>query len=110
MNLVYHKNLDTDKWFNKSLAEQMANVGSEVERTIIWKNKNNPEYSRMAFERMLELIDVTRLDPKNRHRLRELGRMREMLADWFFDNQYKSTDQSWQKYFYAFNFLARSKR
>ena len=107
MNMVHHKNLTQEKWFGLSLAEQMANIGSEVERTIIWKNKGNSEYSQLAFERALELIDITRLDPKNKPKLRELCRMREILVDWHLDNEYKSTDGSWQKYFYAFNYLAR---
>lgn len=107
MNMVHHKNLTEEKWFGLSLAEQMANIGSEVERTIIWKNKGNAEYSQLAFERALELIDITRLDPKNKSKLGELCRMREILADWHLDNEYKSTDESWQKYFYAFNYLAR---
>lgn len=106
MNLVHHKNLMPERWFSKSLAEQMANIGSEVERTIIWKNKD-PKYRELAFERALELIDLTREDPKNKKRLRELCRMREVLADWYFENQYRSTDKSWQNYFIAFNYLAR---
>ena len=107
MKLVHHKNLSPKKWFKKSLAEQMANIGSEVERTIIWKNKKDKKYQQLAFERALELIDLTKLDPKNRRRLRELCRMREILCDWYFDNEYKSTDKSWQNYFMAFNYLAR---
>ncbi len=107
MNMIYHKNLTKEKWFGLSLAEQMANIGSEVERTIIWKNKNNIGYSQLAFERALELIDITRLDPKNKPKLRELCRMREILVDWYLDNEYKSSDESWQRYFYAFNYMAR---
>lgn len=110
MNLIYHKNLTERKWFSLSLAEQMANIGSEVERTIIWKNKRVKEYSILAFERALELIDLTKLDPKNRGRLGELCRLREMLVDWTYDNKYHSTDSSWQKYFLAFNYLARIDR
>lgn len=107
MNLIHHKNLSEKKWFSLSLAEQMANIGSEVERTIIWKKKNDPKYSRLAFERALELTDLTKLDPKNRNRLGELCRMREILIDWFLDNQYHSSDKSWQNYFFAFNYLSR---
>lgn len=110
MNLVHHKNLTEQKWFSQTFAEQMANIGSEVERTIIWKNKNNKSYQKLAFERALELIDITRLDPKNKPRLRELSRMREVLVDWFFDNQYRSSDESFQKYFMAFNYFARINR
>ena len=110
MNLIHHKNLSEKKWFVKSLAEQMANIGSEIERTIVWKNKGDKEYSCLAFERALELIDLTRLDPKNKKRLRELCRLREVLVDWFFENQYRSTDKSWQNYFYCFNYLARASK
>ena len=37
----------------------MANVGSEVERALNWQAKGNKEYSRLAFERALELLDFT---------------------------------------------------
>jgi len=107
MNLIYHKNLTKKKWFSLALAEQMANIGSEVERTIIWKKKGNKEYSHWAFERALELIDLTKIDPKNRKRLKELCRSREMLVDWFLKNQYHSNDSIWHNYFMAFNYLAR---
>jgi len=103
-----HKNLADGQWKKLSFFEQMANVGSEVERTIKWKNKENLKYSRMAFERALELIDLTIADQKNRKKLKELLRVRETLADYFaFKNEYGSTDKSWQNYFYAFNWAAR---
>lgn len=103
-----HKNLSTGRWFKFSLMEQLANIGSEVFRTISWKDKKNPEYSKQAFWRALELIDLTVDDPKNKFRLKEILRMRECLVDYFAgDNEYHSTDESWQKYFYAFNWAAR---
>ncbi|MBU0899196.1 hypothetical protein KKB54_00020 [bacterium] len=105
-----HKNLADGRWFELSFPVQMANIGSEVNRAINWKNKNNPEYSRQAFERVLELLHLTISDPKNKKRLRELTRLYEILADYFaFDNEYGSTDQSWQNYFLAFNYLARAR-
>lgn len=109
--MIYqHKELASGKWNNLSFFEQMANVGSEVERAIKWKNKGNSEYSSMAFERALELLDLTLADRKNIGRLRELSRARECLTDYFvFDNEYKSTDKSWQSYFFGFNFAARMK-
>lgn len=105
-----HKNAAQGRWFEFSLLEQMANVGSEVIRTITWKNKGNQEYARMAFERALELFDLTMADPKNLHRLKEVARAREVFVD-FFDNNntYGTTDESWQKYFYAFNYAARTR-
>src|SRR3989338_554576 len=104
-----HKNLAGGKWQELTFFEQMANIGSEVERTIKWKNKCNAEYSRLAFERALELMDLTIDNEKSQSRLKELLLIRETLADYFvLENDYHSTDKSWQNYFYAFNFAARA--
>ncbi|MBI5207728.1 MAG: hypothetical protein HY934_08050 [Candidatus Firestonebacteria bacterium] len=103
-----HKSLADGRWFEFPFPVQMANIGSEVIRAINWKNKNNPEYSQKAFDRALELLSLTISDEKNKNRLRELTRLYEVLVDYFdFNNQYKSTDELWQKYFLAFNYMAR---
>jgi len=108
---VRHAELAAGRWFGLSLVEQLAHVGSEVERAIRWRGKGNPEYGRRAFERALELLDLTIADEKNRLRLKELTRLREALADYFwFDNRYGSTDESWQKYFHAFTYAAALRR
>ncbi|MDI6785346.1 MAG: hypothetical protein QMD92_01415 [bacterium] len=105
-----HKDLAKGKWFKLSFPVQMANIGSEVNRAISWKNKNNLKYSQKAFERSLELLSLTISDQKNKRRLRELTRLYEVLVDYFaFNNEYKSTNQSWQNYFLAFNYMARLK-
>jgi len=105
-----HKQLAAGRWQGLDFLEQMANIGSEVRRTINWKNKGHKEYSRLAFERALELLDLTVADPKNKKRLKELLRLREVLADFFaFNNIYKSTDESWQNYFYGFNYACRAR-
>ncbi len=107
MILKFHFNLTPDKWFSLSFYEQMAHIGSEVERAILWREKNK-EYSKLALYRALELIDLTIEDPKNSQRLKEILRVRECLIDYFlFNNQYGSSDQKWRNYFYAFNYAAR---
>ena len=103
-----HKNLASGKWNELNFFQQMANIGSEVIRAINWKEKNE-EYSRMAIDRALELLDLTISDKKNHQRgkLKELLRLREFLADYFyFDNTYKSNNNSWNNYFLAFNYAA----
>jgi hypothetical protein len=103
-----HKNLAGEKWNSMTFFEQMANIGSEVGRAINRKSKGDTEYCRMALERALELLDFTISDPKNIKKLKELVRTREMLSDYFaFENEYHSTEKSWQNYFYSFNFAAR---
>lgn len=105
---IQHKGLASGRWFELSLTEQMANIGSEVERTINWRDKGNSEYSRLAFERVLELIDLTLSDKRHIGRLKEIARTREALVDHFvYDNIYASTDDIWKKYFFSFNYAAR---
>jgi hypothetical protein len=104
---IQHRDLAAGRWRSLSLMEQLANVGSEVERALNWRSKNNSAYSRMAIERALELLYLTIEDPRHRHRLKELTRLREVLLDDFFEsNQFGSTDKSWRNYFYAFSYAA----
>lgn len=103
-----HQKLAAGRWENLRFVEQMANIGSEVERTILWREKGNDLYSQKGFERTLELLDLTIADSKNRRRLRELTRLREVLVDYFFgENKFSSSDKLWRNYFFAFNYAAR---
>ena len=112
MNAV-HKDLAAGRWQTFSFVEQMANIGSEISRTIIWKNKNNPVYRNSAFERAMELLRLTIDDPANRKlpRLKELARTREALIDHFLcQNSYHTTDECWNRYFLQFTYAANLKR
>ena len=104
-----HKELAQGRWFEFNLMEQMANIGAEIGRAINWRKKNKMEYSQKAFLRGLELLSLTIDDPKNcNHRLKELCRLYEVLGDYFIgENEYKSSDELWEKYFHAFNYAAR---
>lgn len=105
-----HKELAGGRWFKLSFFKQMANIGSEIGRAINWRDKDK-KHSNAAFERGLELLDLTIEDKRNRHRLKELCRLREVLADYFcFDNIYGSSDEKWNNYFYAFNYAAAIKK
>lgn len=104
-----HKNLAEGQWQKFSLIEQMANIGSEIERALNWKNKDQ-KTSQMAFERALELFDLTMADQKNKKRILEIARVRELLCDYFFcGNTYSATEQNWKKYFYLFGYAAAVK-
>ncbi len=106
-----HKELAAGRWQTLSLAEQMANIGSEVERAFNWRAKQNEEYSERAFWRALELMDLTLDDLKHKGRFREIARTREALVDFYANgNEYGTTEKSWRKYFLAFTFAARRNR
>ena len=78
-----HKDLTLGRWSQLSFLEQMANIGSEVERALNWRIKKNTDYAQKAFERALELIDLTLDNDRNYAHLKEITRMREAIVDYF---------------------------
>lgn len=103
-----HQTLAGGRWARLNLLEQMANIGSEVERALNWRAKGNAGYSKKAFERSLELIDLTLEDAQGFTRFRELARLREVWCDYFFGkNEFLSTETSWRKYFLPFALAVR---
>lgn len=108
---MQHLDIQANRWNKLSLAEQMANIGSEVIRSLKWMKKDNPKYSDLANLRALELFDLSLADPKYNSELKEIARCRELWSDYFFgENQYHQTAEQWEKYFLAFNYLARNER
>jgi hypothetical protein len=103
-----HKDLAAGRWSQLSLLEKMANIGSEVERALNWRVKKNTDYAQKAFERALELIDLTLDSDKNYAHLKEVARMREAIVDYFFGvNQFVSSEDSWRNYFLPFTYASR---
>ena len=103
-----HKDLAAGRWSALPFVEQMANIGSEVERALNWQTKHNVDYSQKAYERSLELVDLTLDCAISFTRLKELARVREAIVDYFFgSNQFMSTESSWRKYFSGFTYAVR---
>lgn len=103
-----HKDLSAGRWSQKSFLEQMANIGSEVERALNWQTKNNRPYCQRASERALELVELTLNAVTTFSRRRELARLREALVDYFFgENRFCSTQALWRGYFSHFTYAAR---
>jgi hypothetical protein len=105
-----HRDLAAGRWEQLSLAEQLANVGSEVGRMLRWRERNE-HLATGAFDRALELLDLTLADPRWRTRLREIARARELLCDaaaggGLYDTRLEELD----RYFLAFAVSARKSR
>lgn len=108
---IQHKSLAFGSWSRMSLVEQLANIGSELERTISWKNKGNKQYSEKAFERMLELLTLTKESCKEISKLKEISRVYELLVDYFEgDNKFASSDNLWRKYFGNYTYMSAKNR
>ena len=108
---VYHPGLADGRWQRMPLLEQMANVGSEVEWAFHAKGKNNPDRAMKAFERALELLDLTLASPANKTRLKEIARTREIFVDAFLgENRFGPSEQSLRKYFLEFACAVRKEK
>ncbi len=113
MRPLIHKELGGGRWFTFSIYEQLGNIGSEFERAARALERGDRERFEKAFERMLELLDLTVDDPKWRThcRLRELRRLREEVCNVFFgDEARKDSVEGLKKYFLYFAIAARAGR
>jgi hypothetical protein len=100
MNNIQHKEQSKGDWHKRPFLEQMANIGSEVYRAINWRDKGNEEYAQLAFERSLELFDLSKESKLTYPQYKELLRMREIWVDYFkYDNEYNSTGDFINDYF-----------
>lgn len=106
---LLHKNAASGRWQQMSLAEQIANIGSEVGRAAKWQSKDEQTFSG-AVARALELFDLTLGDSRWRRHSLELGRLKEVFCDGVLGGEEYSTDlHDLEKYFYPFMNLVASR-
>jgi hypothetical protein len=98
-----------ERWRALSIAEQLGNVGSEVERTLRAHEAGNARRREHALDRALELFDLTAADPRWRGpRRREILRAREEFCRCLFeDRPPPGSADGLRRYFLAFAVLAR---
>lgn len=81
-----HPDLVAGRWQTLPIVEQLANVGSEVERAIRAHEAGRLDRRDHAMRRALELFDLTAADERWRgHRRREVLRAREYFCRMVFD-------------------------
>jgi hypothetical protein len=104
-----HAGLAAGRWHTLTLAEQLGNVGSDVGRAIRARERQDATRFQGALERALELLDLTLTDARwGGPRRREISRAREVVCDFLVgDNDYASTGESLNAYFFAFAIAAR---
>jgi hypothetical protein len=107
---IQHKNLTKERWREFSLAEQLGNVGSETSRALKWRGRDEALWLG-AFGRAFELVDMIIADVRFRGRLKEIVRLREILADAMFGGRsYGSRLEDIDRYLFQFAFAARKSR
>jgi hypothetical protein len=109
MQVRYHKEAAQGKWFELSIMEQLAHIGSEVSRAKNWKDKD-PALFQGAVERALELFDLTCEDPRWRaqKRLQEIALARELFCDAISGGkEYSASLEELNRYFLPYALAAR---
>lgn len=101
-----HQSLHEGRWFTLSLAEQLGNIGSEINRVI--RARGDETRYNLAVDRALELFDLTLEDPRWRKRLKEIARTRELFCDAAFGAiEYNTSLEDLNRYFYSFAYAAQ---
>jgi len=93
-----------ENWHQMTLAEQLGNIGSDYERALRWKTKNNQSLVDGALARTLEQIDLSLSDPRwVGARRREIARMRdEVCREILAEEMNMDSARQLQRYFMAF--------
>lgn len=104
-----HRDMAAGRWHALSLAEQMGNIGSEVDRAIRARTRGDHERWEHAFGRALELFDLTAADARWRGaRRREQMRARELFCSLFHGDAPATGDAEFlSRYFLQFAVAAR---
>jgi hypothetical protein len=106
-----HPGLAAGRWLELTLAEQLGNIGSEVGRALRASARSEPERSRDALDRALELFDLTLADERWATRRKEIARAREVVCDFLVgNNEYGSSAETLDAYFLGFAMAARRTR
>ncbi len=96
------------RWGTMPIAEQLAHVGSEVERTLRAHEAGNGPRRDQALARALELFDLTAADPRwQGPRRREILRTREDFCGHVLGERPPGASVGLRRYFLAWAVLAR---
>lgn len=108
---MIHSTLAQGRWFTFSLAEQFANIGSEIHRLISARKSNDSARFDAVFDRALELIDLSLSDPRWKTGYKEIARLREILCALYFgQNEYDTSLEALDDYFFRFALVVQSNK
>ena len=103
-----HADLAAGRWQGLTLLQQLANIGSEVERAIKAHDAGRDDRRDAALQRGLELFDLTAADERWRGpRRREILRAREIFCSLFYDDALPGDAASLSRYFLYFAIAVR---
>lgn len=98
------------RWRQFDLIDQLANIGSELNRVIIWQGRDEKKAQEFAYA-TLDLFDLTIADPRWRYRLKEILRSRYLFCDLLWGkNEFKTSLADLEKDFFRYAYYSRNRR
>lgn len=85
--LKLHKNLKPERWGKFSVKQRELMIANELNRAKNWIKKNDLEEVKNCYERALELLDLTVEITRNKNRLKEYLRLREMMGKLYLEKK-----------------------
>jgi len=85
--LKLHKTLTPDRWQKFSLKQRELMIANELNRAKNWIEKKDLEEVKNCYERALELLDLTIEITKDKNRLKEYLRLREMTGRLYIEKK-----------------------
>ena len=71
----------------------MGHIGSEISRAKNWDNEDKV-IRNSCLERALQLIDLTKNDPRNLERIEEVGLLYKRVEDIYFERNHSDASLS----------------
>ena len=105
MKLAHHQGLTVEYWNTISFAKQLLNVGSEISRARNAKRIGDMNQEKRAYERALELIDLTIETVHNTAQLREIQLLREAIASLMIKSDFNISLDALYRYLLQFSAL-----
>ena len=78
--------MDSSRWNQMCISEQILNIGGEIQRAVGYKEKNDYKHAESYLNKAIEWIELTKKDPKNSGRISEMNAVEYELLDYFHDN------------------------
>jgi hypothetical protein len=78
-----HRGLSPERWAAFSFDQQVLSIGNEMNRALRMAELGERERLRLAYERVLQLTDLTVGLAETRARRRELLRWRDLVAEMY---------------------------
>lgn len=94
--------MDATRWNKMSVSEQILNIGGEIQRAVVQKEKGNIDGANGFLKIAFEWLELSKNDPKNKYRVEELTLAGEEVLDYFGPNDWKNDNHSIMGYWDSF--------